>query len=96
MDALSRCALFAGMNGEERTEYFDSALLIRMDKGYEGMPMEFLISVKAAKQDPFSASAQNELIVQLLQTGAIDPKRAVELMSFEGRDQVLKNMKNNE
>ena len=58
--------------------------------------MEFFISVKAAKQDPFSASAQNELIVQLLQTGAIDPKRAVELMSFEGRDQVLKNMKNNE
>ena len=61
-----------------------------------GMPIEFLISVKAAKQDPFSASAQNELIVQLLQGGAIDPKRAVELMSFEGRDQVLKNMKNNE
>ena len=81
------------VNGEERTEYFDSALLIRMDKGYEGMPMEFLISVKAAKQDPFSASAQNELIVQLLQAGAIDPKRAVELMTFEGKDQVLKSIK---
>ena len=56
------------------------------------MPIEFLISVKAAKQDPFSASAQNELIVQLLQMGALDPKRAVELMSFDGKEQVLKKM----
>ena len=84
------------VDGEERQEFFDSTLLTRWDKGAEGLPMEFFISVKAAKQDPFSASAQNELIVQLLQAGAIDPKRAVELMSFEGRDQVLKNMKNNE
>ena len=83
-------------NGQEKEERFDSALLTRWDRSVAGMPIEFLISVKAAKQDPFSASAQNELIVQLLQAGAIDPKRAVELMSFEGRDQVLKNMKNNE
>ena len=82
------------VDGEERQELFDSTLLIRHDKGAEGLPMEFFISVKAAKQDPFSASAQNELILQLMQAGAIDPKRAVELMSFEGRDQVLKSMKN--
>ena len=56
--------------------------------------MEFFISVKAAKQDPFSASAQNELILQLVQAGAIDAKRAVELMHFEGKDQVIKSMKN--
>ena len=80
------------VDGAERTEYFDSTWLIRQDKGYEGLPMEFFISVKAAKQDPFSASAQNELIVQLLQAGAIDPKRAVELMTFEGKDQILKGM----
>jgi hypothetical protein len=82
------------VDGAERTEYFDSTWLIRQDKGYEGLPMEFFISVKAAKQDPFSASAQNELIVQLLQAGAIDPKRAVELMSFEGKDQILKSIQN--
>ena len=78
--------------GEERTEYFDSSWLTRRDKGYEGLPMEFFISVKAAKQDPFSASAQNELILQLLQSGAIDAKRAVKHMTFEGKDQLLKEM----
>ena len=80
------------VDGEEREELFDSALLTRRDKGAEGLPMEFFISVKAAKQDPFSASAQNELILQLVQTGAIEPKRAVELMTFEGKDQILKGM----
>ena len=80
------------VDGEEREEHFDSALLTRRDEGAEGLPMEFFISVKAAKQDPFSASAQNELIVQLLQMGALDPKRAVELMSFDGKEQVLKKM----
>ena len=78
--------------GEERTEWFDSSFFTRRDQGYEGLPVEFLISVKAAKRDPFSASAQNELILQLLQSGAIDAKRAVTLMNFEGRDQLLKSM----
>ena len=82
------------VDGEERQELFDSDLLTRRDKGAEGLPMEFFISVKAAKQDPFSASAQNELILQLVQAGAIDAKRAVELMHFEGKDQVIKSMKN--
>ena len=79
-------------NGQEKEERFDSALLTRWDRSVAGMPIEFLISVKAAKQDPFSASAQNELILQLLQSGAIDAKRAVTLMNFEGRDQLLKSM----
>ena len=82
------------VDGEERQELFDSALLTRRDKGAEGLPVEFFISVKAAKQDPFSASAQNELILQLLQAGAIDPKQAVAFMTFEGRDQILKDRKN--
>ena len=80
------------VDGEERQEFFDSTLLTRWDKGAEGLPMEFFISVKAAKQDPFSASAQNELILQLLQSGAIDAKRAVKHMTFEGKDQLLKEM----
>ena len=80
--------------GAGRTEYFDSTMLVRKDEGFEGLPMEFFISIKAAKQDPFSVSAQNELIVQLLQTGAIDAKQAVEVMNFEGKDQILKLLYN--
>ena len=60
--------------------------------GTEGLPLEFYISVKASQQDPFSASAQNELILQLLQAGAIEPKQALEMMIFEGKDQLLKGV----
>ena len=76
--------------GEDRTEYFDNSLFLRHDEGYEGLPMEFFISIKAAKKDPFSVSAQNELILQLLQTGAIDAKQAVLVMDFEGKDDILR------
>lgn len=80
------------VQGLEKTEYFDSSIFVRQDEGYEGLPVEFFISIKAAKQDPFSVSAQNELILQLIQTGAIDPKYGVELMTFEGKDQLLRLM----
>jgi len=80
-------------NGAPREALFDSALLVGRRSGETALPIEFYISVKASKQDPFSASAQNELILQLLQAGAIEPKQAVELMIFEGKDQILKGMK---
>ena len=78
--------------GEEKTEYFDSSLFVRRDEGYEGLPVEFFISVKAAKKDPFSVSAQNELILQLIQAGAVDPKLGIDLMTFEGKDELVKLM----
>jgi len=80
------------MLGLERTEYFDSSLFVRQDEGHEGLPVEFFISVKAAKKDPFSVSAQNELILQLIQSGAVDPKYGVDLMTFEGKDELVKLM----
>ena len=80
-------------DGTPQEAFFDSSLLMEKQEGGASLPIEFYISVKASKQDPFSASAQNELILQLLQAGAIEPKQAVELMIFEGKDQVLKGMK---
>jgi hypothetical protein len=80
-------------DGRAREAFFDSSLLMEKKAGGASLPIEFYISVKASQQDPFSASAQNELILQLLQAGAIEPKQAVELMIFEGKDQVLKGMK---
>lgn len=54
--------------------------------------MEFFISVKASRQNKFAAAAQNELVLQLMQMGALRPRQAVELMLFEGKEQVLKVM----
>ena len=78
--------------GENKTEYFDSSFFIRQDEGCEGLPVEFFISVKAAKKDPFSVSAQNELIMQLIQAGAVDPKHGVDMMDFDGKDELVRLM----
>ena len=79
-------------DGERKQILFDSALLLQEGLGKDALPIEFFISVKAAKQDRFAASAQNELISQLLKAGALSPRQAVELMIFEGKEQTLKKM----
>lgn len=37
--------------------------------------------------------SQNELALRMLQSGAVTPAQAVELMVFEGKDQLLKQLK---
>lgn len=77
-------------NGESRECLFDSAQLLPTKE--RALPMEFFISVKASRQNKFAAAAQNELVLQLMQMGALRPRQAVELMLFEGKEQVLKVM----
>lgn len=79
-------------NGVTREVYFHSELL----RYTEGRPVEFFISVKAAKQSKFSAAAQNELLLQLMQAGALTPRQTVELMRFDGQEQVLKILERDE
>lgn len=80
-------------DGQPEEVLFDSALLMESGAGEVEFPIEFYISVKAARQNRFAAAAQNELILKLVQAGALPAQQAVELMSFEGKDQVLKQMK---
>ena len=84
------------VDGKREERVFDSAMLIK--EGYGGvlLPIEFYISVKATKQNRFAAAAQNELILQLVNIGALDGRDAVELMFFEGKEQVLEKMRNAE
>ena len=79
-------------DGEQKQVLFDSAMLTQSTPNGQGLPMEFYISVKAAKHTPFTAAAQNELMLQLIQAGVLAPEDAVELMIFEGSEQVLKKM----
>lgn len=79
-------------NGQSREAVFENELMHYTG----GQPVEFFISVKAAKQNKFSAAAQNELLLQLMQAGALTPKQTVELMIFDGRDEVLKVMARDE
>ena len=57
------------------------------------LPIEFYISVKAQQETKYSAMSQNELALRMLQSGMMTPAQAVELMVFEGKDQLLKQLK---
>jgi hypothetical protein len=57
------------------------------------LPIEFYISVKAQQETKYSAMSQNELALRMLQSGIMSPAQAVELMVFEGKEQLLKQLK---
>ena len=81
------------VDGEPREVCFDSALMNKCAPGGAELPIEFLISVKAVRRNRFASAAQNELMMNLLSMGAITREQAISLMSFEGKEQVLKGMK---
>ncbi|MCL2695271.1 MAG: hypothetical protein FWE69_02980 [Clostridiales bacterium] len=81
------------VDGVREETVFDSALLIKEGYGGALLPIEFYISVKATKQSRFTAAAQNELILQLVQIGALQAGDAVELMHFDGKELVLKKIR---
>ena len=82
------------INGEMKECTFESAMLVRRTaKGGTLLPIEFYISVKAQQETKYSAMGQNELALKMLQSGMVSPAQAVELMVFEGKDQLLKQLK---
>lgn len=81
------------VDGEPREMFFDSAEMRKRAPGGAWLPIEFSISIKAVNRNRFAAEAQNELMMNLLSIGAITAQQAVELMVFEGKEQVLKHLK---
>jgi hypothetical protein len=81
------------VDGEPREVFFDSEVLLKSAPGGVELPVEFLISIKAVKRSRFASAAQNELMMNLLSMGAITREQAIPLMTFEGKEQVLKQMK---
>ena len=71
---------------------FESAILEREAPGGVRVPLEFYIRVRAQQEMKYSASSQNELALKMLQAGIVNPRQAAELMVFEGREQVLKEL----
>ena len=81
------------VDGEPKEVLFDSALMQKRGPGNVLLPIEFSISIKAVMRNRFASEAHNELMMNLLSMGAITPQQAVELMVFEGKEQVLKHLK---
>lgn len=57
--------------------------------GGDNDPIDFDVSIQVEKQTPYSKLYQNELALQLLGAGVIQPSDALEMMSFEGRERIL-------
>ena len=81
------------IDGETRECTFESAMLVKRAPGNAVLPIEFYISVKAQQETKYSAMSQNELALKMLQSGMTTPAQAVELMVFQGKDQLLKQLK---
>ena len=80
------------VDGELVERSFESAMLEREAPGGVRVPLEFYIRVRAQQEMKYSASSQNELALKMLQAGIVNPRQAAELMVFEGREQVLKEL----
>jgi hypothetical protein len=51
--------------------------------------IDFDVSIHVQKQAAYTTLYQNELALQLLRSGVIQPQDALELMSFEGKEKVI-------
>ncbi|MEG1524928.1 MAG: hypothetical protein RRZ24_10315 [Clostridia bacterium] len=81
------------IDGEMTEQSFESAMLVRFAPGNVALPVEFLISVKAQQETQYTAMTQNELVLKMLQAGMMQPDQAVELMMFDGKEQLLKQLR---
>jgi len=71
---------------------FRSALMMRDTSLGNSIPLEFMVSVKVQRENRFSVAAHNELMLGMLKAGMITPDVALEMMTFDGKEQVLSAM----
>ena len=77
------------IDGQQEVATFESAIMERQTKLGNVVPIEFMISVKVERENRWSVTAHNELILQMVQLGVLQPGQAVELMEFEGKEMIL-------
>lgn len=81
------------VDGEQHPAAFESALLTRHTELGNDVPIEFLVSIKVERDNKWSTVAHNELILQMVQLQVLNPQQALELMVFEGKEQILHRAK---
>ena len=81
------------LDGEQERCTFESAMLSKPVPGDVRVPIEFLISVRARQETRYAANTQNELVFKMLSAGVITARQAVELMVFDGKDKILKEIR---
>lgn len=77
------------IDGQQVQAEFQSSIMERQTALGNSVPIEFMISIKIEKENRWATTAQNELVLQMVQLGIIQPTQAVELMEFEGKEALL-------
>ena len=70
-----------------RKTFTGSVLMKKTDLDNE-LPIEFMVSVKVQRENRFSVAAHNELMLTMLNSGMITADVALEMMIFDGKEQV--------
>jgi len=65
-----------------------SQKLMRTTDLGNSVPLEFSVSVKVQRENRFSVAAHNELMLNMLKAGMLTPDVALEMMIFDGKEQV--------
>lgn len=77
-------------DGQQFTATFESAIMERQSAfSNDNVPIEFMVSIKVERENRFTTTAHNELILQMVQMGIVTPQQALELMVFEGKEALL-------
>lgn len=77
-------------DGEQKTATFEQTMMFYDSASGQKLPIEFAISIKVQNETRWSIMAHNELVLQMVQLGVLQPQQAVELMQFEGKEEILK------
>ena len=105
-DMPRRFRILGRFGAEEFVAYDNSALLPRAYGEAFGQDMGlrlpvFDVKVMAQKRNAYARMTQNELAIQFFQLGFFDPQRSdqamqcLELMEFEGKEQLLRRLSEN-
>ena len=77
-------------DGQQFVATFESAIMERQSAfSNDNVPIEFMVSIKVERENRFTTTAHNELILQMVQMGIVTPQQALELMVFEGKEALL-------
>ena len=78
--------------GVQETAVFNADQMQKIGSSGEKIPVEFFVSIKVERERKWDTQAQNDLLIQLVQLGVIGPQHALEHMIFEGKDEILKDL----
>lgn len=88
--------LYFTQDGVMQKQVFSSKMLERKGRDGRVLPIEFSVSIKVNKENRWSVISQNELVLEMVSLGVLLPGQAVELMHFDGKEQVLSKLRSNE